>query len=66
MAFLYIAALSNIIFNKASFIVIRGKALNTSNVGTKPSSLAVSLIALRAICSMLSFNRPGDFDLTIL
>ena len=65
MAFLYIAALFDTVFDRVLFIVMRGKAPNISNVGTRPSSPAVSLMALRAICSAFSFNRPSNSNLTM-
>jgi hypothetical protein len=43
----------------ASNSAIRGYAPKTSNVGTSPLGLAVSLIALNTICSTMSLSMSG-------
>jgi hypothetical protein len=65
IAFLYAAALFNIVFNKALFIIIRGKAPKTSNISTRPLSPIVSLTTLRAVYNAFSLKKPSDSDLII-
>jgi len=42
--------------------VIQGYALNTNNVGIRPSGSAKLLIALKAICSTISLSIPGTLE----
>jgi hypothetical protein len=49
----------------ASSLVIRGYALNTSKVGTRPSGLAVSLRALNAICRAASLSILSSLTIMI-